>query len=125
MKQIHVFFADPSFICREGLKQVFNLHDWVRISGEASDTVQLLQQLPQVKCDVVFTEIDFEQKGEGFQACREITLQFFRGAQRIPAESFLCRKPFFCNFIQFVIISPTNIIKNKYFKGFILYSFLS
>ena len=76
MKQIHVFFADPSFICREGLKQVFNLHDWVRISGEASDTVQLLQQLPQVKCDVVFTEIDFEQKGEGFQACREITEHF-------------------------------------------------
>lgn len=80
MKQIHVFFADPSFICREGLKQVFNLHDWVRISGEASDTVQLLQQLPQVKCDVVFTEIDFEQKGEGFQACREIT-EHFPGVQ--------------------------------------------
>ena len=80
MKQIHVFIADASFVCREGLKQVFKRHDWIRICGEASDKAQLLQQLPQVKCDVVFTEIDFEQKGEGLQACREIT-EHFPGVQ--------------------------------------------
>ena len=63
MKQIHVFIADISVVCREGLKQIFRAYDWISISGEANETAELLQLLPLVKCDVILTEIDFKQKG--------------------------------------------------------------
>ena len=67
MKQIHVFIADISVVCREGLKQIFRAYDWISISGEANETAELLQLLPLVKCDVILTEIDFKQKGLLFE----------------------------------------------------------
>lgn len=82
MKQIHVFIADISVVCREGLKQIFRAYDWISISGEANETAELLQLLPLVKCDVILTEIDFKQKGEGLEACRTIT-ELYPGKQVI------------------------------------------
>ena len=71
MSKISVLIVDDHAIVREGLRELLQMQDQLRIVGEAVDGVDAVGKAMDLKPDVVLMDIAMPGSS-GLQACREI-----------------------------------------------------
>jgi DNA-binding NarL/FixJ family response regulator len=54
---IKVFIVDDHYIVRRGLKQILTSEDDIIVAGEASDSEEMAQKLPEIEWDVLVLDI--------------------------------------------------------------------
>lgn len=72
---INIVLADDHEIYRDGFKVMMNKIPSVKIVGEASDGLELIEQVKKLKPDVVVTDIKMP-KMDGIEATRRLTAEF-------------------------------------------------
>jgi len=68
---VRVLVADDHPLLRSGLKQVLSLEPDLEVVGEAEDSDQVIQQVHDLRCDVVILDLTMPGRG-GLDALREL-----------------------------------------------------
>jgi len=75
MSEFKVLIADDHAIVREGLIAMLNLADGIRVVGEATDGLEVVEMTEKLRPDIVLMDIRMA-KLDGVQATREIKTGF-------------------------------------------------
>lgn len=77
MAECKIILADDHEILRAGLKSLINKEPFFKVVGEACDGQELLNQLKEVKCDLIIMDLSMPRM-DGLSAIKDIRQKFSR-----------------------------------------------